>query len=86
MKLLTHKIKKWKPDAIQISSFAIAKNIGPFPETRLELYLHSPMQYVGAIMKNTVLNLADEKNGFSYYAKAEETRSEIYNIWPSVLQ
>lgn len=31
MKLLSWKIKKWKPDQIQISSFAIAKNIDPIP-------------------------------------------------------
>ncbi|MBQ7616511.1 hypothetical protein IJS64_00540 [bacterium] len=29
MKLLSKKIKKWNPDEIQISSFAIAKNITP---------------------------------------------------------
>jgi hypothetical protein len=29
MKLLSRKIKAWKPDEIQISSFAIAKNITP---------------------------------------------------------
>jgi len=31
MKLLSFKIKKRKPDEIQISSFAIAKNITPIP-------------------------------------------------------
>jgi hypothetical protein len=29
MKLLSRKIRRWKPDEIQISSFAIAKNITP---------------------------------------------------------
>jgi hypothetical protein len=29
MKLLSRKIRNWKPDEIQISSFAIAKNITP---------------------------------------------------------
>lgn len=46
MKLLSWKIKKWKPDQIQISSFAIAKNIDPIPWVRTSLYLHSPMQYI----------------------------------------
>lgn len=31
MKLLSFKIKQRKPDEIQISSFAIAKNITPIP-------------------------------------------------------
>jgi hypothetical protein len=31
MKILSYKIRKWKPDEIQISSFAIAKNITPIP-------------------------------------------------------
>ena len=46
MKLLSLKIKKWKPDHILISSFAIAKNITPIPWVRTSLYLHSPMQYI----------------------------------------
>lgn len=46
MKLLSRKIKKRKPDEIQISSFAIAKNITPIPGVPMHLYLHSPMQYV----------------------------------------
>ena len=46
MKLLSFKIKKWKPDEIQISSFAIAKNITPIPWVPTHLYLHSPMQYI----------------------------------------
>ena len=46
MKLLSSKIKKWKPDEIQISSFAIAKNITPIEWVPTYLYLHSPMQYI----------------------------------------
>ena len=46
MKLLSFKIKKRKPDEIQISSFAIAKNITPIPWVPTYLYLHSPMQYI----------------------------------------
>ncbi len=48
-KILSRKIKKYKPDHITISSFAIAKNIWLStkdyrPTTKL--YLHSPMQYI----------------------------------------
>ena len=46
MKLLSLKVKKWKPDHILISSFAIAKNITPIPWIPTSLYLHSPMQYI----------------------------------------
>ena len=46
MKLLSCKIRKWKPDEIQISSFAIAKNITPIVWVPTHLYLHSPMQYI----------------------------------------
>ena len=46
MKLLSLKIKKWKPNHILISSFAIAKNITPIPWVPTSLYLHSPMQYI----------------------------------------
>ena len=46
MKLLSLKIKKWKPDHILISSFAIAKNITPISWVPTSLYLHSPMQYI----------------------------------------
>ena len=46
MKLLSKKIKKWNPDEIQISSFAIAKNITPIEWVPTYLYLHSPMQYI----------------------------------------
>ena len=45
MKILSRKIKKRKPDEVQISSFAIAKNIDPI-EVPTSLYLHSPMQYI----------------------------------------
>ena len=46
MKLLSRKIKAWWPDEIEISSFAIAKNITPIPWVPTHLYLHSPMQYI----------------------------------------
>ena len=46
MKILSHKIKKRKPDHITISSFAIAKNITPISGIPMTLYLHSPMQYI----------------------------------------
>ena len=45
MKILSKKIKKRKPDKVQISSFAIAKNIDPIG-VPTSLYLHSPMQYI----------------------------------------
>jgi hypothetical protein len=53
MKILSRKIQKYHPDAIHISSFAIAKNIdqcknnnrSPLSVSR-SLYLHSPMQYI----------------------------------------
>ncbi|MEI6672895.1 MAG: hypothetical protein WCL02_06295 [bacterium] len=46
MKILSHKIKRYKPDYITISSFAIAKNITPISGIPIMLYLHSPMQYI----------------------------------------
>lgn len=46
MKILSHKIKKYHPDYIHISSFAIAKNITPISGVPTTLYLHSPMQYI----------------------------------------
>lgn len=53
MKILSLKIKKYKPDHIIISSFAIAKNIEQCKnrannktKTNITLYLHSPMQYI----------------------------------------
>ena len=46
MKILSGKIKKYKPDYITISSFAIAKNITPISGVPMMLYLHSPMQYI----------------------------------------
>lgn len=56
MKVLSRKIKKYKPDHITISSFAIAKNINfcrnSYHQKSSEcnpltsLYLHSPMQYI----------------------------------------
>ena len=46
MKILSRKIRKRKPDEIQISSFAIAKNITPIEWVPTYLYLHSPMQYI----------------------------------------
>jgi len=44
MKYLSYKIRRYKPDEILISSFAIAKNIDQFKNAKL--YLHSPMQYI----------------------------------------
>ena len=46
MKRLSKKLSKRKPDEIQISSFAIAKNITPIEWVPTHLYLHSPMQYI----------------------------------------
>lgn len=46
MKILSRKIKKYKPNHIFISSFAIAKNITPISGIKTTLYLHSPMQYI----------------------------------------
>ena len=47
MKILSRKIKRYQPEKIIISSFAIAKNI-TIPQCckKTELYLHSPMQYI----------------------------------------
>ncbi len=46
MKILSYKIKKYHPDHITISSFAIAKNITPISGIKTTVYLHSPMQYI----------------------------------------
>lgn len=46
MDILSRKIKKYHPDHILISSFAIAKNITPISGVPMTLYLHSPMQYI----------------------------------------
>lgn len=46
MKILSRKIRKYKPQKIIISSFAIAKNITPVSGIKTTLYLHSPMQYI----------------------------------------
>ena len=45
MKILSRKIRKYNPEKIIISSFAIAKNIS-VPNIKNKLYLHSPMQYI----------------------------------------
>jgi hypothetical protein len=45
MKVLSRKIRKYNPEKIIISSFAIAKNIS-VPNIKKKLYLHSPMQYI----------------------------------------
>lgn len=45
-KQLSKKIKKYKPDHITISSFAISKNITIPDWCKSKLYLHSPMQYI----------------------------------------
>lgn len=46
-RLLSKKLKKFKPDKTIISSFAIWKNISiPFTNKITYLYLHSPMQYI----------------------------------------
>ena len=45
MRVLSRKIKKYNPEKIIISSFAIAKNIS-VSNVYKKLYLHSPMQYI----------------------------------------
>jgi len=45
MKVLSKKIRRYNPEKIIISSFAIAKNIS-VPNIPKKLYLHSPMQYI----------------------------------------
>ena len=47
MKILSKKIKKFWPERMVISSYAIAKNV-KIPQTckYTKLYLHSPMQYI----------------------------------------
>lgn len=45
MRVLSRKIKKYNPEKIVISSFAIAKNIS-VSNVYKKLYLHSPMQYI----------------------------------------
>lgn len=53
MKILSKKIKKYNPNKLIISSFAIAKNIeqcknqkAPSKKTNSTIYFHSPMQYI----------------------------------------
>ncbi len=46
MRCLSKKIRKYWPERIVISSFAIAKNITPISGVKTLLYLHSPMQYI----------------------------------------
>lgn len=46
MKRLSRKIRKFNPDIVIISSFAIAKNLDLWENTKKVLYLHSPMQYI----------------------------------------
>jgi len=46
MKKLSMKIKKFDPDIVIISSFAIAKNLDIGENAKKILYLHSPMQYI----------------------------------------
>jgi len=46
MKRLSAKIRKFNPDIAIISSFAIAKNLDLWENTKKVLYLHSPMQYI----------------------------------------
>jgi len=45
MKILSRKIRKFKPNKIVISSFAVAKNIS-VDNVYKKLYIHSPMQYI----------------------------------------
>jgi hypothetical protein len=45
-KILSKKLKKFNPDIVFVSSFAIAKNIDLPNNTKKILYLHSPMQYI----------------------------------------
>ena len=57
MKILSRKVKKFQPERVVISSFAIGKNITPLlkgggseatggSKVVTKLYLHSPMQYI----------------------------------------
>jgi hypothetical protein len=46
MRKLSRKIKRYHPQQIVISSFAVAKNITPVSGVPTKLYLHSPMQYI----------------------------------------
>ena len=46
MKILSKKIRRWYPDHMIISSFAVAKNVTPISGVPMYLYLHSPMQYI----------------------------------------
>lgn len=46
MHILSIKIKRYHPEYIYISSFAIAKNITPISGIKTTLYLHSPIQYI----------------------------------------
>lgn len=46
MRILSRKIRKYAPEYIVISSFAIAKNITPLSGVKTFLYIHSPMQYI----------------------------------------
>lgn len=46
LRILSCKIKRYKPEHIMISSWAVAKNIKPISWVKTTLYLHSPMQYI----------------------------------------
>lgn len=46
MRILSRKIRKYNPEYIVISSFAVAKNITPISGVKTMLYIHSPMQYI----------------------------------------
>jgi len=73
-KILSKKIKKFNPDIVFISSFAIAKNIDlPNSAKQITLYLHSPMQYIWEMYEEYL-------NKFWFFKR------QIFKITASVLR
>ena len=86
MKLLSRKIKKRGPDEIQISSFAIAKNVTPIAGVPMHLYLHSPMQYIWSHYEEYNKKLQWWKNKlFNFVVPRLRKRDKKYTSFDSVV-
>lgn len=85
MRRLSYKLKKRKPDEIQISSFAIAKNITPIPWVPTHLYLHSPMQYIWSHYEEYNAKLKGRKHWlFNSIVPKLRTRDQSFTHFDSV--
>jgi len=62
-KILSKKIRQYKPDLVIISSFAIAKNLDLWNIPKI-LYLHSPMQYIWSHYEEYLNNPYFQKSKF----------------------